>query len=80
LFEMSSKIKHAINLKTTHVVSYMVEQRKMTQEAAFKEFVLSKTYDLLTDEDSKLYTESYEYVLDMYDSELRGDWINWLEV
>ena len=77
---MNSKIKHAINLKAAHVVNCMVEQRKMTQDTAFREFALSKTYDLLTDEDSKLYTESYEYVLDMYDSELQGHWVNWLEV
>jgi hypothetical protein len=40
----------------------------------------TKTYDLLIESGSYLYLESAEYVLDMLDAELSGDWERWMEI
>jgi len=72
------RIKHAIQLKSSYVVSVISEQNKISLSEAYRQFTQTKTYDLLLEEHSKLYTESFEYVLDMYNSELAGDIDNWL--
>jgi len=74
----SERVKHAMQLCVNHVVNSVSEQLFTTQAEAYRRFVQSKTYALLCAEESKLYTESFEYVLDMYNSELCGDIENWL--
>lgn len=74
------RIKHAMQIKSSYVVNMISEQENVSLSEAFRIFVKTKTYDLLLEEHSKLYTESFEYVLDMYHSELSGDIDNWLTV
>ena len=72
------RVKHAIHLKSSYVVSIISEQNKISLSEAYRQFAKTKTYNLLLEEHSKLYTESFEYVLDMYNSELSGDMDNWM--
>ena len=74
----NERIKHAMQLSVNYVVNALAEQISITQTEAYRRFVQSKTYTLLCAEESKLYTESFEYVLDMYSSELCGDMENWM--
>jgi len=74
----NERVKHAMQLCVNYLVNSIAEQLSITQAEAYRRFVQSKTYALLSVEESKLYTESFEYVLDMYNSELCGDMDNWL--
>ena len=74
----NERVKHAMQLCVNYLVNNLAEQLSVTQAEAYRRFVQSKTYALLIAEESKLYTESFEYVLDMYNSELCGDMDNWL--
>ena len=46
---------------------------------ALREFMLTKTYDLLFDRKSFLYLESEGYVYDMLRDEIAGNWKRWTE-
>jgi len=74
----NERVKHAMQLNINYVVNVMSNQLTITPAEAYRRFVKSKTYALLSAEESKLYTESFEYVLDMYNSELRDDMENWM--
>ena len=74
----NERIRHAIQLNVNFVVNTVSKQQSITQAEAYRNFVQSKTYELLCLEESKLYTEGFEYVLDMYECELRGDTEGWM--
>jgi len=76
---LNERIKHAIQLNVNYVVSAVSKQINVTPVEAYRRFVQSKTYALLSAEESKLYTESFEYVLDMYNNELCGDIEGWMK-
>ena len=65
---------------TTFIVKKIVEAYKTSTEEALSQFMTTRTYALLQSEDSKLYLESPEYVLDMLYSELNNDLENWLKL
>jgi len=56
------------------------ERKRNIRAEAVRQFMATKTYSLLFDKESYLYLESYEYVLDMLQSEEKGNWDEWLEV
>jgi len=73
-----------IDLSKTAIITYVVKEvvklNSVSTEEAIAGFMTTKTYKLLQSEKSKLYTESPEYVLDMLQSELSGDIVNWLKI
>jgi len=73
----NERIKHAMQLNVNYVVN-AISTSDTNQADAYRCFAQSKTYALLISEESKLYTESFEYVLDMYNRELHGDVAGWL--
>jgi len=75
---LNDRIKHAMQLSVNYVVNAVSKQFDVSPAEAYRRFVLSKTYALLCMEESKLYTESSEYVLDMYNRELCDDTAGWL--
>jgi hypothetical protein len=56
-----------------------VERQGVSVTEALRAIMATKTYGLLMDEQSFLYLESAEYVLDMLDAEAAGDWDRWQE-
>ena len=78
--QSSEKIKFAIKLTVVGVTDYIARELDIDSEEALRQFAKSKTYALLQNGDSMLYTESTEYVLDMLRSENNGDWEEWQRI
>ncbi|MDR1135424.1 MAG: DNA-directed RNA polymerase subunit omega [Clostridiales Family XIII bacterium] len=47
---------------------------------ALREFMATKTYQLLLNPKSFLFLESPAYIMDMITAEQAGDWETWLEI
>ena len=74
-----NKIHLCIDALTADVADKLAGESGLTITAALQEFMKTKTYALLFDENSLLYLESAEYVFDMLRAEQRGDWEYWKE-
>ena len=73
-----ARFQHATQLHINSMVCLLSESLDIRASEAYRQFVQSATYDLLMSEKSKLYTQSFQYVSDMYNSEVRNDWDRWL--
>ena len=63
-----------INFFDRHVVELMVEKYGMDDREAVRAFIESKTYQLLLDVESEVYTMSPHIIFDMWESEkITGD-------
>jgi hypothetical protein len=62
------------------VVSRYAAEHNIKSTDALRYFISTKTYDLLTDPESRLFYDSAEYVLFMLDAEEKEDWERWLKV
>jgi hypothetical protein len=74
-----NKIHLCIDALTADVADKLAEESGSTVTAALQEFMNTKTYALLFNEQSLLYLESAEYIFDMLQAEQRGDWEYWRE-
>jgi hypothetical protein len=74
------QIEYAKRVTVAAVVDRIATERKIAPEDALRDFSRTKTFEALQSDKGRLYLESNEYVLDMLDSEQRGDWENWLKV
>ena len=74
-----NKIHLCIDALTADVADKLARESDQAITAALQEFMKTKTYALLFDENSLLYLESAEYVFDMLQAEQRGDWEYWRE-
>jgi len=72
-------VPFCIDALTVRTAEKYAESRNIDNTEALRFFMSTKTYDLLVDPKSFLYLESLEYVLDMLDAELKGDWERWME-
>jgi len=75
-----NKIHLCIDALAADVADKLAKELNITITAALQEFMKTKTYTLLFDENSFLYLESVEYIYDMLQAEQRGDWKYWTEV
>jgi len=73
-------IRYSIDTMTAEVVEKLALNNNIALTDALKQFMKTKTFDLLCDAESFLYLESVEYVYDMLDAEKEGDIERWLEV
>ena len=73
-------IRYSIDTMTAEVVEKLALNNNIALTDALKQFMKTKTFDLLCDAESFLYLESVEYVYDMLDAEIEGDIERWLEV
>ena len=73
-------IRYSIDTMTAEIVEKLALYNNLTLTDALKQFMKTKTFDLLCDPESFLYLESVEYVYDMLDAEKEGDMERWLEV
>ena len=74
------KINNAIKRKVARVVQELSTSEGIRPEQVLTEFMGSKTYELLNDNESLLCLESINYILDMYQDELDKNWDEWLRV
>jgi hypothetical protein len=75
-----NKIHLCIDALAADVADKLSQEACITITDALQEFMKTKTYALLFDENSLLYLESAEYIFDMLQAEQRGDWKHWTEV
>jgi hypothetical protein len=73
-------VPFCIDSLTVRVSEEYAKSKNISNTGALRFFMATKTDDLLIDPDSYLYLESAEYVLDMLDAELSGDWERWMEI
>jgi hypothetical protein len=73
-------VPFCIDALTARVSEEYAKSKNIYNTDALRFFMATKTYDLLIDPGSYLYLESVEYVLDMLDAELSGDWERWMEI
>jgi DNA-directed RNA polymerase specialized sigma subunit len=74
------KIDLAKKITITYVTDYLACELNIESEEALRQFAQTKTYALLQSNKSFLYTESNEYVIDMLQSEMDGNWEEWLKI
>ena len=73
------KIQLCIDALAADVADMLARESGAEITAALQEFMATKTYTLLFDENSFLYLETAEYIFDMLQAEQRGDWERWKE-
>ena len=73
------KIQLCIDALAADVADKFAQESGADITAALQEFMKTKTYELLFDENSLLYLETAEYIFDMLQAEQRGDWERWKE-
>jgi hypothetical protein len=69
-----------IDLHIVKLTETLAEREGKSKTDCVREFMASKTYELLVDPESYLCLESPAYILDMLDAERAGNWDRWLEV
>jgi hypothetical protein len=69
-----------IDLHVVKLTETLAGREERSKTECVREFMESKTYELLTDPESYLCLESPAYIMDMLDAERSGDWDRWLEV
>jgi high-affinity K+ transport system ATPase subunit B len=65
---------------TANVADELAEISGKSRTDALRDFMATKTYNVLMKPNSLLYRESPAYVVDMVEAEQSGDWERWLEV
>ena len=73
------RIHHAMQLHVNSIVFNISKESDVSLAEAYRRFVQTKTYSLLMSEKSKLYTQSFMYVQDLYVCEMSGDWESWMQ-
>jgi CO dehydrogenase/acetyl-CoA synthase beta subunit len=75
----TGKIQLCIDALAADVGDTLATENGISTTEALRQFMQTKTYALLFDEQSLLYLESAEYVFDMLKAEQSGDWQRWRE-
>lgn len=73
------KIKLCIDALAADVADAIAREKNIGVTDALREFMQTKTYNLLFNAESLLYLETTEYIYDMYLAEQTGDWERWRE-
>ena len=76
----NNSVVFCIDILATRVAEEIARQKEIAAKEAIRLFMSTKTYSLLIDTESRLYLESFEYVMDMFEAEESGNWPRWLEV
>jgi hypothetical protein len=73
-------IQDYLDTLTAGVVQQIAKEKGINLTEALRQFMGTKTYELLLDEKTYLYLETKEYMLDMLKAEQSQDWERWLEI
>jgi high-affinity K+ transport system ATPase subunit B len=76
----NNQITFIIKVLTANVAEELAQLSGKSTTDALRDFIATKTYNVLMKPDSQLYRESPAYVVDMVEAEQSGDWARWLEV
>ncbi|MDR0654597.1 MAG: hypothetical protein LBG12_15005 [Synergistaceae bacterium] len=76
---MSERSDAIIEIKTADIASRITERENIYPTEALRRFMSTKTYELLQNPETYLCFEGVEYIWDMLNAELCGDWERWLE-
>jgi hypothetical protein len=68
------------DILAARVIQMVAERENITPTEAIRKVMATETYGLLLDNESYLYFESAEYILNLYETEQSGDWNRWLEM
>lgn len=63
-----------------YLIKWIQTKLNCSNEIALQKLMTTLTYEALLDENTKLFSESKEYVLDMLISELKNDMDNWMKI
>ena len=63
-----------------YLINWIQNKLNCSKEIALQKLMGTLTYEALLDENTKLFSESKEYVLDMLISELKNDMDNWMKI
>lgn len=73
-------IEKAIRNIAVYLVQWIQKEYKCESEKALQKLMTTLTYAALIDEQTKLFSESKEYVLDMLLSEIADDVQSWIDI
>ena len=73
------KIQLCIDALAADVADKIAKETGITITAALQDFMKTKTYAILFDDNSLLYLESAEYIYDMLQAEQGENWEYWRE-
>ena len=73
-------ILSVIDIMSAKIAEIIAINKNIPNNDAIKLFLSTKTYRLLHNQKSKLYTESVEYIVDMLEAEWNNDMERFLEV
>jgi hypothetical protein len=78
--QLPQAMEFVADMTAAEVARRYAGQKGISTTEGIREFMTTKTYELLMNPNSYLSLESVEYVIDLLDAELRGDNERWLEV
>jgi hypothetical protein len=73
-------IAFIVKVLTANVAEELARLSGKSPTEALRDFMATKTYNVLMKPKSQLYRESPAFVVDMVEAEQSGDWRRWLEV
>jgi high-affinity K+ transport system ATPase subunit B len=73
-------IAFIVKVLTANVAEELARLSGKSTTDALRDFMATKTYNVLMKPKSQLYRESPAYLVDMVEAEQSGDWQRWLEV
>jgi len=76
---VEGKIGLCIDALAADVADTISRESGVGVTEALQQFMRTKTYAVLFDEESLLYLETAEYIYDMLQAEQSGDWERWRE-
>ncbi|MDR2619661.1 MAG: hypothetical protein LBC29_00800 [Propionibacteriaceae bacterium] len=75
-----AQIAFIMKVLTANVAEELAKVSGTSTTDALRDFMGTKTYNVLLRPKSRLYRESPAYVVDMVEAERSGDWARWLEI
>jgi hypothetical protein len=72
--------RFTIDVIAAKVAEVLSRETGKTSTETLRDFMLTKTYQLLLNPKSFLFLESLAYITEMIEAEQSGDWETWLEV
>lgn len=64
-----SKIETTIGMCVIALTRHIMQKENVDYESAYKRLLQTELYDLLKDQDSRLYLETNDYLIKAYDTE-----------
>jgi hypothetical protein len=73
-------IQYCIDTLTADIAQRIARESGISSTEALRQFMGTKTYELLVDKQTYLYLETKEYIIDMLKAEQTENWERWLQI